>query len=373
MSKAQETTARNGSTKWSKEPCMCMRVGSVQRHAKSYQHAWSVAKEHALLASGDSDIGSNLTSAARKQFSSNRQAVVGAMRSLYFLLKPSLPHTTVFGPFLDFCILQGCEYLSNLHLAGNAHYQSERIIHEFLAEFGTQVFRGLLSQLNDSLYIALMADETTDIAVTKELILYARYIVPTATPQQCVRSIFLQLSELSDGKANTITTAILELLSSLDLSINKVMGFGSDGASVMVGRKAGVATMLKEENPQIVAIHCVAHRLALAVAQSGDAMPYVKRFKVLLQYKASLMTLHLNYYKQKITDGYHMKVLARLFAVHCHLFLPLCNERLPKEVSIWQMAYTGKWQTTSAWLHSFSYVMFYLMSVAFHASFKRKV
>ena len=80
-----------------------------------------------------------------------------------------------------------------------------------------------------------MADGTTDIAVTKELILYARYIVPSATPQSCVRSIFLRVSELSDGKADTIMTSILELLTSLDLSINKVMGFGSDGAAVMVG------------------------------------------------------------------------------------------------------------------------------------------
>ena len=256
---------------------MYMRVDSIQRHAKSHQHAGSVAKEHALLQSGD--IGCSET---RKQISRNREAVVGALRSLYFLVKHSLPHTTLFGPFLDCCILQGCEYLSNLHLAGNAHYRSERVIQEFLEELGVHVFCTVLSQLQESPYIALMADETTDIAVTKELILYARYIVPSATPQRCVRSIFLQVSELSNGKADTITTSILGLLTSLDLSINKVMGFGSDGASVMVGRRAGVATLLKEKNPQIVAIHCVAHQLALAVAQAGDAVPYIKRFKILL-------------------------------------------------------------------------------------------
>lgn len=60
------------------------------------------------------------------------------------------------------------------------------------------------------------------------------------------------------------------------------MGFGSDGASVMVGRRAGVATLLKQSNPELIAIHCVAHRLALAVAQAGDAVPYVKVFKTLL-------------------------------------------------------------------------------------------
>lgn len=108
-----KSTARNGSTKWCSEPCMYMRVDSIHRHAKSQQHAGSVAKEHALLQSGD--IGCILSSETRKQISRNREAVVGALRSLYFLVKHSLPHTTLFGPFLDFCILQGCEYLSSLH------------------------------------------------------------------------------------------------------------------------------------------------------------------------------------------------------------------------------------------------------------------
>lgn len=178
-----------------------------------------------------------------------------------------------------------------IHSAGNAHYCSERVIQEFLNELGEQVFSTLLSQLRESPYIALMADETTDIVITKELILYARYIIPSATPEDCVRSIFLQVSELADGKADTITTSILELLTSLDISINKVMGFGSDGTSVMVGRKAGVATLLREQNSQIVSIHCVAHRLALAVAQAGDAVPYIKKFKILLHNLFSFMII----------------------------------------------------------------------------------
>ena len=49
-----------------------------------------------------------------------------------------------------------------------------------------------------------------------------------------------------------------------------------------LGRRAGVATLLKRKNPQMVPIHCVAHRLALAVAQAGDAVPYIKRFKICL-------------------------------------------------------------------------------------------
>ncbi|XP_077870232.1 zinc finger protein 862-like, partial [Saccoglossus kowalevskii] len=58
---------------------------------------------------------------------------------------------------------------------------------------------------------------------------------------------------------------------------------GSDGASVMVGRRTGVATRLRERNPMLVNIHCVAHRLALAAAQAMNGIKYLKRFSSILQ------------------------------------------------------------------------------------------
>ena len=47
-----------------------------------------------------------------------------------------------------------------------------------------------------------------------------------------------------------------------------VSSFGSDVASVMTGSE-GVATHLKRLNSNIISIHCVAHRLALAAGQAS--------------------------------------------------------------------------------------------------------
>ena len=46
----------------------------------------------------------------------------------------------------------------------------------------------------------------------------------------------------------------------------------------MVGRRSGVATQLKEHNPEIVSLHCGAHRLALASSQAAQHVPYLKIF-----------------------------------------------------------------------------------------------
>jgi len=59
--------------------------------------------------------------------------------------------------------------------------------------------------------------------------------------------------------------------------------FGSDGAAVMVGRLSGVGVRLKNNSPKMLAVHCVNHRLVLAAAHASDSVPYLKRFKSILQ------------------------------------------------------------------------------------------
>lgn len=58
-----------------------------------------------------------------------------------------------------------------------------------------------------------------------------------------VKTSFLTLVDLPDGKADTIVPAIKTLMTDRQLPIQKMMGFGSDGASVMVGRKTGVSLL----------------------------------------------------------------------------------------------------------------------------------
>jgi len=50
------------------------------------------------------------------------------------------------------------------------------------------------------------------------------------------------------------------------------VGFGSDGASAMLGDKTGAATRLKLLSPSLVSFHCPAHRLQLAI---GDGVKNV--------------------------------------------------------------------------------------------------
>jgi hypothetical protein len=46
--------------------------------------------------------------------------------------------------------------------------------------------------------------------------------------------------------------------------MNKLIDFGSDGASNMTGQKRGMVTQMKNDNPEMIGIHCLAHRLEVA-------------------------------------------------------------------------------------------------------------
>ena len=98
-----------------------------------------------------------------------------------------------------------------------------------------------------------------------------------------MKTSFLLIQDIPNGTAETIVTTLKQSLVDKNLDIAKLRGFGSDGASVMTGRVNGVAQQLKKDSPKLISVHCVNHRLALAAAHAADGIPYLQKFKSILQ------------------------------------------------------------------------------------------
>ena len=80
-----------------------------------------------------------------------------------------------------------------------------------------------------------MIDETTDIAIIKEMmVIYARFINLDAQIQMA----FLRIVELANGFAMTIEEALMTFLDKYSIPLSHLVGFRSDGASVMMGKHA---------------------------------------------------------------------------------------------------------------------------------------
>ena len=197
-----------------------------------------------------------------------RKALIGALRIMNWLVKEEVTHTTKFNSLKDLSILLGCNYLHELNIGRNAQYTSEQSIAELLQCLSQVLEEQILRDLQSSDFFSLMTDESTDIAVMKQLMLVGRYLIPGVG----MKTSFLCISDIPNGT-----------VSDKGLQIARLCAFGSDGASVMTGRLSGVAVRLMQHSPRMIAVHCINHRLALAASHASDSVPYLKHFKSILQ------------------------------------------------------------------------------------------
>ena len=212
----------------------------------------------------------------------DENAICDAMRCMYFLLKNEIPHTTNFKDIKKLCIMLGNETLPNLHKSGNTNYEFGQIMDEIIDAIGSVLEEEILCKVVASPFFSIIIDESTDISVTKQLGLCVQYFdVERAIVQVCN----LKLLEITNSTSEAITDAILSYFTSKapkKVNIGKLAGAATDGAAVMTGCNEGVTTRIKALVPTLIATHCSAHRLSLAVCEACNSSMSVKRFEKVL-------------------------------------------------------------------------------------------
>jgi len=71
------------------------------------------------------------------------------------------------------------------------------------------------------------------------------------------------------------------------------LGLGTYGASVMLGKRGGLITKLKEKFPNLISWHCFKHRLELAVHDAVKACTEINHFKIFLEKLYTLYSVSL--------------------------------------------------------------------------------
>ena len=187
------------------------------------------------------------------------------IQTAMWLAEENLPNRK-FLKLIDLQLANGASAFSNKKGIYTNH-QAPATFQKYIAEV---LKESALVRIRDSPFIGIMTDESLDIATNKKLILFCRIIHKGE-----LRVEFCANISIADGKAETLYNCILDWLQNVGLGINKVSGFGSDGASVMTGRLNGVGVKLKSDNPRIIHIWCAAHRLALVSYWAAKRVPYL--------------------------------------------------------------------------------------------------
>uniref|UniRef100_A0A3P8SJE1 Uncharacterized protein n=1 Tax=Amphiprion percula TaxID=161767 RepID=A0A3P8SJE1_AMPPE len=241
---------------------------------KIHEHKNSLAHKEVdkILQTAKKDILMNIN-ATSQEFAFETTARV--FRTAYYVAKSNKP-------FTDFESLTDLQEANSMNLGRVLH--SKTVCVDIVDHVASQMKNEILKKfIKNKSKITILADESTTVGNKSTLIVFLKASVdgamePIAFP--------LELVELDSLNAAHIKEKLLTCLQKNGLSSQllqeQLIGFCSDGASVMLGVKSGVGKLLKDDFPSIVLWHCLNHRLELAVDQALDKTGGTKDFHAFL-------------------------------------------------------------------------------------------
>lgn len=247
--------------------CRNFRTSTLTRHMSSSDH---------VNAMKDSVEQVNFRRTIETAMDDKKSAVIAAMRCVYWLAKEKIA-TMKYSSLINLMKLQGCPNIDKLSLGDNATYLSDRSAEEFQNALALVCENNLNDKIKQSNVFSIMCDESDDVSICKKLIVYLRMIPKGGNfvPE----THFLDNIDIDKGDAETLHNSLKSCAENKNIPLKKIMFLGSDGASVMTGVKSGVSARMMADQPFLVNIHCMAHKLALCTSQAADKVTYLKKYR----------------------------------------------------------------------------------------------
>ncbi|XP_063050080.1 uncharacterized protein C17orf113-like [Engraulis encrasicolus] len=200
---------------------------------------------------------------------SRRDSLVAQMKVVYHMAKSDIP-THQFRGLTE--LLQSLE-APDFKCSANV-YQHNQSLNDMEVAIEKTLIEELDYKLQQSEFLGLIVDETVNITVDKKLIVYLKF-----ENNGKAETAFLGIYTIKAGMAQSIYSNVVDALKERGLDIHRVMGLGSDGASVMMGCHSGVGALLKKQSAFAVQVHCIAHRVALAASDASKAVQMVANYR----------------------------------------------------------------------------------------------
>ncbi|XP_061993644.1 uncharacterized protein LOC133711555 [Rosa rugosa] len=163
---------------------------------------------------------------------------------------------------------------SILNAPRNASYTSPKIQKQMLQAFSVRIKKVIREEINYSKF-CIIVDEARDESKKEQMAVVLRFV----DKDGFIRERFFGLVHVSDTKALTLQKGIYSVLSNHNLDIQNIRGQGYDGASNMRGEWNRLQALVLKDCPYAYHVHCLAHRLQLAlVAASREVIPIQKFF-----------------------------------------------------------------------------------------------
>ena len=95
---------------------------------------------------------------------------------MHFLTEQEIAHTTNFTPLVNLAKSLGATYLGEIALGQNQKYTSDRFMQEIVLAMGEAALEPIKEEIQNSPVFALLVDETTDVSIIKQMIVWPLHI-----------------------------------------------------------------------------------------------------------------------------------------------------------------------------------------------------
>ena len=150
-------------------------------------------------------------------------------------------------------------------------HRSQASVREMFCTLGCAVKENVVKRAKTAGCFGLLVDGVSGISVVEQIITLIQFYDDDSSE---VTVEFLSVDNLLEKHDSANATAMFQTIQSnlhgCTLSTDKLIGLATDGASVMVGKKNGLAAKLKDVNPSLISVHCICHNLALACTDAKD-------------------------------------------------------------------------------------------------------
>ena len=240
----------------------------IYDHRDSASHKQAVSIQH--IAGGE-----KLKAVIVENQKQHLDTTCNVFRTVYYIARKNRP-------FLDHAELIELQELNGVHTGRMLH--SNVVAADIVSHIADEMKKKLVKSIIEAkLPFSILIDESTSLSQKSCMIVYVRCSVSdTFEPVTC----FLDLLELSGLDADALVAALIECLHANGLNDDILsvfwLGLATDGASVMLGKKAGVYMKLKQKFPNLIGWHCFNHRLELSVHDAVKACTELNHFKIFI-------------------------------------------------------------------------------------------
>ena len=155
----------------------------------------------------------------------------------------------------------------------NAKYTSPTIQKEILHILASKVRNAIHEEIGHAKFCILF-DEARDESKREQMAIILRFV----DKEGFIRERFFHVVHVRDTTALTLKNEICAILSHYNLHVENIRGQGCDGASNMRGEWNGLQALFFKDCPYAYYVHCMAHRLQLALVIASREVKDVYQF-----------------------------------------------------------------------------------------------